>query len=40
MNGCSLKTEENLLAAKSILPANIMFETGNVTLVNMGDVNF
>ena len=29
MNGCSLKTEENLAAARSIRPEKIMFETGN-----------
>ncbi|KAK1234188.1 hypothetical protein PQX77_002614 [Marasmius sp. AFHP31] len=27
VNGCSLKTEDNLKAAKEILPGNIMFET-------------
>jgi hypothetical protein len=28
VNGCSLKTSENLIAALSILPQWIMFETG------------
>ncbi len=28
LNGCSLKTEANLAAAKAIRPDKIMFETG------------
>jgi TatD DNase family protein len=30
VNGCSLKTEQNLLAAKAIRPGKIMLETGRV----------
>jgi hypothetical protein len=34
VNGCSLKTDQNLIAAKAIKPAFIMFETGMLISIN------